>query len=91
MSKPTHDPFASIDPAALDAVSGGRRASTARSADLDDRLMDTLNNIENAIRDLGRNQNKGSDALSQLMPILAMSLLNQPQQQPPTVICRKKC
>lgn len=91
MSKPTKDAFATIDPAALQAVAGGRRAASGRSssADFEDKMMDTLNNIENAIRDLGRNQPKGNDALSQLMPLLAMSMLNQPSQ--PNVIYRKKC
>ena len=48
-----------------------------------------LGDIESAIKDLGRNQNQGSDALSQLMPSLALSMLNQPQQAPvPQVICQ---
>jgi hypothetical protein len=50
-------------------------------------MMDMLGDIS-AIKDLGR-KNQGSDALSQLMPILALSMLNQPQQAPvPQVICQ---
>ena len=88
-TKPTPT-FATIDPADLATVSGGRRAASSGSsrADFDQRMMDTLNSIENSIRDLGRNQNQGSDAMSQLMPLLAMSLLNQPAAAP-QVICGK--
>lgn len=89
MSKPAPARFAAIDPAALAAVAGGRRAAGGRSTSAaDDQLMDTLSSIENSIRDLGRNQNQGSDAMSQLMPLLAMSLLNQPAAAP-QVICGK--
>lgn len=83
------DAFATIDPADLATVAGGRRSSTSSSRDTQDRMMDMLSDIESAIKDLGRNQNNGSDALSQLMPILALSMLNQPQQAPaPQVICQ---
>lgn len=83
------DAFATIDPADLATVAGGRRSSTSSSRDTQDRMMDMLRAIESAIKDLGRNQNNGSDALSQLMPILALSMLNQPQQAPlPPVVCQ---
>lgn len=83
------DAFATIDPADLTAVAGGRRSSTSSGRDVSDRMMDMLSDIESAIKDLGRNQSSGNDALSQLMPILALSMLNQPQQAPlPPVICQ---
>lgn len=82
--------FATIDPAELSAVSGGRRAASSGRTDTNERLMDTLNAIENSIRDLGRNQNQGSDAMSQLMPLLALSMLNQPAAAAPQVICSGK-
>ncbi|MEZ4402516.1 MAG: hypothetical protein R3B06_21005 [Kofleriaceae bacterium] len=87
----TKDTFATIDPAALATVAGGRRAaaSTSSRADFEDRMMDMLNGIESAIKDLGRNQNNNNDAMSQLMPILALSMLNQPAAAP-QVICRGK-
>ena len=74
--------FATIDPSELASVAGGRRAATSSFSDTRDRMMDMLSDIESAIKDLGRNQNSGSDAMSQLMPILALSLLNQPAPAP---------
>lgn len=83
------DAFATIDPADLATVAGGRRSSTSSSRDVQDRMMDMLSDIESAIKDLGRTQSSGNDALSQLMPILALSMLNQPQPAPlPPVICQ---
>lgn len=90
--------FPAIDHDALDAVSGGRRAaSTSRAGD--DRIMDTLNSLENSIRDLGRNQQPQTDAASAMMPLLAMSMMNQQPAAPvapvpPQVICvrgRRRC
>ena len=90
MSNPK-DAFATIDTAALETITGGRRAASGRStSDFETKMMDTLNSIESALKDLGRNQNQGSDALSQLMPLLAMSMMNQPAAAQPQVICGKK-
>ncbi|MBP9170109.1 MAG: hypothetical protein KBG48_22070 [Kofleriaceae bacterium] len=90
MSKPAPARFAAIDPAALAAVAGGRRAAGGRSTSAaDDQLMDTLSSIENSIRDLGRNQPK-SNAMDQIMPLLALSMMNQPAAPQQVVICKKK-
>jgi hypothetical protein len=51
--------------------------------------MDTLSSIENSIRDLGRNQPK-SNAMDQIMPLLALSMMNQPAAPQQVVICKKK-
>ncbi|MEZ4404359.1 MAG: hypothetical protein R3B06_30340 [Kofleriaceae bacterium] len=70
--------FATIDPAALETVTGGRRAaaSTSRSAS-DDRLMDALNDIKSALSDLGKQQQQQpSNGLDQLLPILMMQMLS---------------
>lgn len=70
--------FATIDPAALDAVTGGRRTGSSSSrSSIDDRLMDKLDDIQNALRDLGKQQQGSSSGLDQLLPLLAMSLLNR--------------
>ena len=80
------DAFATIDPSALDTVVGGRR-SAASSSRNDDRIMDALNSLENAIRDLGRNQNNQPDPMSQMLPLLMMSMLNQqPAAAPAPVV-----
>lgn len=76
MSTNPPDSFADIDPTLLDTVIGGRRAASSSSRG--DRIMDALNSLENSIRDLGRNQQAQPDAMSQMLPILMMSMLNQP-------------
>lgn len=71
-------PFATIDPTALDAVSGGRRSSTSRSSDDDQRLLDALTDIKNSLADLGRQQQqRSSSGLDQLLPILMMKMLTR--------------
>ncbi len=90
MSKPA---FTTITPAALAAVAGGRRASSSRAAD-DDRLMDRLDSIESAVKDVGKSANPSGGAMSQLMPLVALSMMNQPAQpQAPQVIYvrRRRC
>lgn len=71
--------FATIDPTALEAVTGGRRSGSSSSrSSLDDRLLDKLDDIQNALRDLGtQQQQKSSSGLDQLLPLLAMSLMNR--------------
>ena len=96
MSKPAKHAFTAIDSAALATVSGGRRSSSGSRAAQDDRMMDMLSSIESAIKDLGRDAPKGNDAMSQLMPILALSMMNQQPAAaaPPQVICcgrRRRC
>ena len=95
MSKKPRPTFTAIEPPALATVSGGRRSASSSSTN-DDRIMDSLNILENTIRDLGRNQNNQPDAMSQMMPILAMSMMQQPAAAPPPpqVICvgrRRRC
>lgn len=92
MSKPAPT-FPTIVPAALATIAGGRRASASR-ADLDDRLMDRLDSIESAVKDVGKNATASGGAMSQLMPLVALSMMNQPAQpQPPQVIYvrRRRC
>ena len=55
---------------ALAAVAGGRRSASSR-ADLDDRLMDRLDSIESAVKDVGKSANPSGGAMSQLMPLVA--------------------
>lgn len=90
MSNPK-DAFATIDPAALESVVGGRRAASSSGA-TQERIMDQLNSLENAIRDLGRNQNTGPDPMSQLLPLLMLSMMNRPQPAAaapaPAVVCQ---
>lgn len=77
MSKPT---FTTIDTADLAAVTGGRSTRSSRSSSTtDERLMDKLESIQTAIKDVASQQqnNKGSDAMSQMMPIIAMSMLKR--------------
>lgn len=71
--------FAAIDPTALAAVTGGRRASSSTSrSSMDDRLLDKLEDLQSALRDLGKSQaNQPSNGLDQLLPLLAMSMLNR--------------
>ncbi len=74
MPKPA---FTAIDPAALDAVTGGRRSSTSsRSSSSDDQLLDALNDIKGALADLGKPPAQSGNGLDQLLPILMMQLLN---------------
>lgn len=100
MSKKTKQPaFTALAPTTLDAVVGGRRSSTSSSSN-DDRILDSLNSLENAIRDIGRNQNNQPDPMSQMMPFLMMSMMNQQPAAPaPTpapapqviVVGRRRC
>lgn len=90
MSNPK-DSFATIDPAALTTVAGGRRSATSSSSS-DDRIMDALNSLENSIRDLGRNQNNQADPMAQLMPLLMLSMMQQPAAAAPAapVVCQSR-
>lgn len=71
--------FAAIDPTALTAVTGGRRASSSTSrSSMDDRLLDKLEDLQSALRDLGQARAQtSSNGLDQLLPLLAMSMLNR--------------
>ena len=86
MSKPATD-FPAVASTDLTAVSGGRRSSSSSSSD--DRLLDMLDTIESSIKDVGRNANSNaSSPMSQLMFILALSMMNQPAAAQPTVVCQ---
>lgn len=92
MSTNPKDPFATIDPTALETVVGGRRSASSSSS-RNDQIMDALDSLENAIRDLGRNQNAGPDPMSQMLPFLMLSMMNQQPAAPapaPTVVCQGK-
>jgi hypothetical protein len=93
MSK-TRNALPTIDLATLDEVTGGRRRSTSSSSsNVDMQLIDSLNDIENALNNLANNGNKGNSDLMQTM--MMMSMMNQPQTaapvpQAPTIICNKR-
>ena len=56
--------------------------------------MDRLDSIESAVKDVGKNANPSGGAMSQLMPLVALSMMNQPAApQPPQVIYvrRRRC
>jgi hypothetical protein len=88
----TRETLPTLDLAALEDVSGGRRRSTSSSgSSVDMQLLDSLNDIETALNNLANKSSSGNDNMMNTM--LMMSLLNQPQpQQPqaPTVICNRK-
>lgn len=68
--------FQTIDLDALDGVTGGRRTSTSSSSG-DDRILDAIDSLKDAITDLGRQQQqKQSNGLDQLLPMLMMQILN---------------
>jgi hypothetical protein len=77
MSKPAA--FAAIATTDLAAVTGGRSTRSGRSTDTNERLLDKLESIQTAIKDVAsqQTQNKGNDAMSQMMPIIAMSMLKR--------------
>ena len=56
--------------------------------------MDRLDSIESAVKDVGKSANPSGGAMSQLMPLVALSMMNQPAQpQAPQVIYvrRRRC
>lgn len=74
--------FTTLDSTALTTVTGGRRSSSSSSA-TDDRMMDMLDNIQSAIKDVGSKNSNANNPMSQMMPILALSMMNQQQPPPP--------
>ena len=91
MSKPTANSFATIEPTELAAVAGGRRASSSRSTASDDQLLDTISSIETSIKDLGKAQAPTNNAMSQIMPLVALSMMQQQPAAPQVIhICKKK-
>lgn len=68
--------FSAIEPASLDAVTGG-----ARSAATDERIFDKLASVTTTIGDVAAQQQaaKGQDPMSQIMPILALKMMKKTQ------------
>lgn len=93
MAKPAPAAFTTLDSTTLAAVHGGRRASSSRSSD--DQLLDKLDSIESALKDVGKNTNTGGNAMSQVLPLVALSMMNQqpaqPQQPPVVIVRRGRC
>lgn len=67
------DPFASIDAADLDTVSGGAaRVASGGSSGTNDQLTLMLTQIGDSIKDLARNNNGGGDQMTQMMFMMMM-------------------
>ncbi len=71
---PTND-LPSIDPAQLEAVTGGATSS-------DDAVSQMLQQLLSSIQDLAQNQNGGNNQLTQMLPIMMM-MMSQRQQAAP--------
>ena len=87
------DPFASIDAADLDTVSGGAaRVASGGSSGTNEQLTLLLTQIGDSIKDLARNNTGGSDQMTQMMFMMMMmggfggggggAVAAAPQQQP---------
>lgn len=85
------EPFASIDAADLDTVSGGAaRVASGGSSGTNEQLTLLLTQIGDSIKDLARNNNGGSDQMTQMMFMMMMmggfggggAAAAAPQQQP---------
>jgi hypothetical protein len=79
MSKIPAPAFSSIETADLEIVTGGAAQRSSSRSVTDDRLMAKLESISTAIKDVASQQknNGGNDAMSQLMPILAMKMMKR--------------
>lgn len=68
--------FNTIDLAALEVVTGGRRSATSgRSTDRDDRILDAIEGLRSAITDLGKAQSQPrSNGIEMLLPLLLSQL-----------------
>ena len=92
MSKPAPT-FPTIAPAALAALARGPRTPSSRPHQ-PDRFMDSHDSIESPRKAVGKSANPSGGAMSQLMPLVALSMMNQPAQpQAPQVIYvrRRRC
>jgi hypothetical protein len=69
-------PFASIDSAALETVTGGRRSGSTSQSSTDERLLTALDGIKSALADLSKSQQtqNHSSGLEQLLPLLLSQL-----------------
>ena len=77
-SKKQPEAFQSIDPAALQNVSGGA-ARAAASSDADAGVTDALNGILDSIKSLSQNRNQGMDPTMFMMMAMMMGHRQQPQ------------
>ncbi len=68
---PHHDPFQSIDPAALAKVGGGASRVTARSSG-NDQLTAMMTQITQSIQSLSQNNSSGGDMSSMMMMMMMM-------------------
>jgi hypothetical protein len=70
--KSSKSPFASIDAAQLDKVSGGASRVTARSSSSNDQLTTMLTGITDSIKNLAANKNQGMDPMMMMMMMMMM-------------------
>src|SRR5580765_1683589 len=70
-SKPTPDPFMSIDADQLENVAGGATRVTARSSGADDQLTQMLTTITDSIKQLATNNNQ-SDPMQMMLMMMMM-------------------
>ena len=72
--KPENDPFMSIDPTKLEAVSGGAARVTARSSGANDEILQMLTSIGDSIKTLAssNNNNSGGDMMQMMMMMMMM-------------------
>lgn len=89
MSKSTIAPLTSLDPAALETAAGGRRAASSTSSRRasDTAILDALQDVEDAIRDMGRSQSQNNNQGNDMMMALLMSKLGNNNAQQPVVVC----
>lgn len=73
----TRKDFQTIDLDALEGVTGGRRTATSSTSG-DDRILDAIDSLKDAITDLGKQQQQkqSGSGMEQLLPMLMMQLLN---------------
>ena len=65
----TQDPFASIDPEALEKVAGGTSRASSSS---NDQITQVLNQITSSIKDLASQKNSGSDPMQMMLIMMMM-------------------
>jgi len=70
-TKPTRDPFTTIDPNALADVAGGASRVTARSNSSNDQLTAMMTQITDSIKSLAQNNNQ-NDPMQMLMMMMMM-------------------
>ncbi|MBX3160823.1 MAG: hypothetical protein KF773_32960 [Deltaproteobacteria bacterium] len=91
--KSSPSPFASIDAAQLDTVSGGASRVTARSGGANDQLTTMLTSITDSIKNLASSKNQGMDPMMMMMMMMMMgggggggaAPVAAPAPQPPVI------